>query len=233
MDDQMERWTVTAFDDASARIALPPRERWLPTDRRAPTSISTLALTFAVVAAIAVALWLVADGRIIPATSSARPTPTGLIRLAPGGTEAQTWGKVWSVSQGATVLRPVQTFVWVHTSDTSYDVTTSSNGLHRYVVGYYGKDDFPSLPRPWSLLFIGEGSDVLPPQLGPGESSENVTVRGQTGRLITAPDKSVRVVWNENGIRYTIQAKLGITASDVLGIAESLAPVVDANGNTR
>jgi len=229
MDDKMERWTVTAFDDAAARIALPPRERWLPTDRRPRSSLPSTALSFALVAIVlAVALWLVADGRIVPAGPSAKPAPTNLIRLAPGGTEAQTWGAVWSRSMGATVLRPT----WLSEADLgpSYDVVTTSKGLYRYVVGYYPKIVFPSGPQPWHFLFIAEGSDVLTPRLGTGDSAEYVSVRGQTGQLITATNGEVRVVWMENGIRYTIQAGSGIPWSDVLRVAESMMRVVDADG---
>jgi hypothetical protein len=231
MDDRMERWTVTAFDDAAARIPLPPRERWLPRDRRGRTPFGAIALTAAAIALTIGAAWLVMDGRIVPAAPSARPAPSGLIPLAPGGTEAQTWGKVWSVTTGATVLRP--TWLPIADSDTSYSVETGSRGLHRYVVGYYPKNVFPPGPRPFRLLFIAEGPDVLPPTRGPGETSEDVTVRGQSGRLLTATDGAPRVIWTEDGIRYTIQAVAGISASDVLRIAESLKTVTDADGTTR
>jgi hypothetical protein len=229
MDDKMERWTVTAFDDAAARIALPPRDRWLPADRRSRSSLLLTQLTFALVAMVlGVALWLVADGRVVPASSSAKPAPSNVIRLVPGGTEAQTWGGVWSRSMGATVLRPS----WLPETDLSpsYDVVTTSKGLYRYMVGYYPKIVFPAGPQPWHFLFIAEGAEVLPPRLGPGDSAENVNVRGQTGQLITATDGEVRVVWMENGIRYTIQAGSGIPASYVLRVADSLVRVVDSDG---
>jgi hypothetical protein len=232
MDDKMERWTVTSFDDAAARIALPPRERWLPMDRRSRSSLPAMVLTASAIAlTLGLALWLVVDGRIVPAAPSAKPTPSNLIRLAPGGSEAQTWGGVWSRSQGATVLRPT----WLPFTDfnPSYDVVTTSRGLYRYLVGYYPKNVFPDGPRPWHLLFIAEGPDVLKPQHGIGESSANVTVRGQTGELITATDGGLRVMWMENDIRYTIQAAVGISGTDVLRVAESLVPVVDGDGNTR
>ena len=231
MDDKMERWTVTSFDDAAARIALPPRERWLPVDRRTRTSLPALVFTAAVVAlTVGMALWLVAGGRIVPAAPSAKPAPSNVIPLTPGGTEAQTWGKVWSV-QDATVLRP--TWVPVTNFDTSYSVVTAGRGLYRYVVGYYPKNVFPPGPRPWHLLFIAEGPGVLKPQPGAGESSVNVAVRGQAGELITATDGGLRVVWMENDIRYTIQAEVGIRADDLLRVAESLVPVVDGEGRTR
>jgi hypothetical protein len=232
MDEKMEQRTVTSFDDAAARIALPPRARWLPVHRRSKSSLPAMVLTAAAIVLTAgVALWLVADGRIVPAAPSAKPAPSNLIRLAPGGSEAQTWGKVWSLSQGATVLRP--TWVPVGDFNPSYDVVTSSRGLYRYLVGYYPKNVFPDGPRPWHLLFIAEGPDVLKPQHGIGEAGANVTVRGQTGELITATDGGFRVVWMENDIRYTIQAETGISASDLLRVAESLVPVVDGDGSTR
>jgi hypothetical protein len=229
MDDNMERWTVTAFDDAVARINLPPRERWLPSDRRTRSWLPALAISAAVVAMlVGAALWLVADGRFVPASPSAKPAPSNLIRLVPGGTEAQTWGGVWSRSMGATVLRPT----WLPETDldASYDVVTSSRGLFRYVVGYYPKNAFPPGPRPWRFLFIAEGTDVLPARLGTGESAVFINTRGQTGQLITATDGARRVIWIENGIIYTIQAAPSIPASDVLRVAESLMPVVDADG---
>lgn len=232
MDDKMERWTVTAFDDAAARITLPPRERWLPADRRPRSSWLAMAMTAAAVAlVVGIALWLVADGRIVPASPSAKPTPSNLIRLAPGGTEAQTWGGVWSRSLGATVLRPT----WLPETDldVSYDVVTTSNGLYRYIVGYYPKNAFPPGPRPWRFLFIGEGPDVLKSRPGAGESVVNVTVRGMAGEMITATDGGFRLVWMEGDFRYTIQAATGIPANDVLRSAESLVKVIDADGKFR
>jgi hypothetical protein len=233
MDDRLERWTVMAFDDAAARIALPPREHWLPAQRRSSTSLATVALTAAVLAlAVGAALWLVSDDRLVPAAPSAKPTPANLIRLAPGGTEAQTWGKVFSVSMGATVLRP--TWLPVTDLDSSYDVMTTSRGLYRYVVGYYPKNVFPPGPRPPHLLFIAEGPDVLKARPAAGDSVVTVTLRGGlTGDLITASDGEQRVIWMENDIRYTIQAAVGIPAADVLRIAESLAVVIDPDGTTR
>jgi hypothetical protein len=229
MDEKMERWTVTAFDDAAARITLPPRERWLPTDRHPRSSWLAMAMTAAVVAlVIGTALWLGADGRIVPAAPSAKPTPSNLIRLAPGGTEAQTWGKVWTGSLGAAVLRP--TWLPISSSDVREDVTVRAGRLYRYVVGYYSQTIFPPDPRSLQLLFIGEGPDVLKGRPGAGESFVSVTVRGQAGELVTANDGGFRVVWMEGDIRYTIQAVSGIPASDVLRVAEGLLRVVDPDG---
>src|SRR5687768_18596752 len=105
MDDRMERWTVTSFDDAAARITLPPRERWIPPDRRAKASLPALLLTAVAVAlTVGIALWLVAEGRIVPAAPSAKPATSSMIPLTPGASESETRGKVWSVPQGATFL---------------------------------------------------------------------------------------------------------------------------------
>jgi hypothetical protein len=232
MDDKMEGWTVTSFDDAAARITLPPRERWLPADRRAKASLPALVLTAAAVAlTVGIALWLVADGRIVPAAPSAKPAPPSMIPLTPGASEAETWGKVWSVSQGATVLRP--SWLPLTDLDTSMDVVTTSRGLYRYFVIYHPKNQFTPGVRPWRFMFIAEGPDVVKSLPGIGESSASVTVRGQTGQMITGSDGALRVVWMENDIRYTIQAAVGIPAGDLLRVAESLMPVVDGDGNTR
>lgn len=228
MDDRMERWTVTAFDDASALIALPPRERWLPADPRPTSRLRALALTAGVLALLfGVASWLVAEGRLVPAAP--QPTPAGALPLVRGTSEPQTWGTVWSSSLGAAALRP--TWLPISNSVAGSNVTTSAGRLHRYSVGYYAEPLFG--PRSIPLLFLGEGPDALPSRLGPGEHQADVTVRGQSGKLITGDDGAqfpIRVTWIEGGIRYTINAAKGISAGDLLRVAESLRPVVDANG---
>ena len=86
MDDKLELWTVTTFDDAAALIALPPHERWVPADRRQRSSAPLAALAAALVVFVfGAAVWLVADGRLVPAAPSAKPAPSNVIRLAPGG----------------------------------------------------------------------------------------------------------------------------------------------------
>jgi hypothetical protein len=231
MDDKMERWTVTSFDDAVARITLPPRERWLPAGRRAKASLPVLVLTAAaILLTVGIALWLIEDSRIVPAAPSATPAAPTMIPLTPGASEAETWGKVWSVTQGVTVLRP--SWLPLTDFDTSLTVVTTSRGLYHYFVSYHPKNVFTPGVRPSHFMFIAEGPDVPKTLPGFGESSASVTVRGQTGQLITASDGGLRVVWMENDIRYTVQAAVSIAAGDVLRVAESLRPVVDVEGNT-
>jgi hypothetical protein len=231
MDERMERWLVTTFDDAVAQVALPPRAAWLP--KRAERRGHGWLMTFAAVAVIFVTgavLGGLAGRDAFRAAAPAKPSsPTAT--LVPGGSESETWGKVWSVSMGATVLRPT----WLPPLDaaTSYDVATSSNGLSRYIVAYSARSPVPPGPRPAVVVFIAEGPDIRAPVLARGESSENILIRGQEGRFITATDGTPRIIWTENGIRYTVQLGTGVPPETIFRIVSSLAPVVDAQGNTR
>ena len=229
MNDDLELWTVRAFDDAAARVPMPARERWVPEHARSdgrPLSFAFVAVVAAI--ALGTALVLAQQGRIVPAFGP-KPTPSGYV-LLPGGTDAATWGTVWSLARGAQVLRPT----WLPIQgDALYDVVTTDAGLNRYYVGYARSEGiiFPSRTIP---LFLSAESLTIPaPRLGPGEHRDDVVVRGHDATLITAADGGVRVVWVEGDLRYTIQAQSGITREDLMRVAESLSPVVDAAGNVR
>src|SRR5205823_1040706 len=106
MDDEMQLWTVRAFDDASALVPLPPRERWIPKDVRPErTTPALMAVAIAILLAFGLALWFGFSDRLVPA-SSAKPIPPGGMVLVPGSSESSTWGGVYEHSLGATVLRP-------------------------------------------------------------------------------------------------------------------------------
>jgi len=224
MDDEMEIWTVRAFDDASARVALPPRERWVPTKIRRYDAAPVLAAAIAVLVVFGVAWWLGSGGRFVPA-ASAKPTPPGMI-LLPGSSESSTWGGVYERSFGATVLRP--TWLPFAVEKTNSSVATAGRFIN-YGVGYV-TNDYQS-----QLFFLAESTDYPPSQLGPGENSTDVTVRGgRDARLITAADGRPRVIWTENEVRYTVQAvSTAISATDLLRVVELLAPVVSTSGATR
>jgi uncharacterized protein DUF4367 len=144
--------------------------------------------------------------------------------MTPGGSESETWGKVWSSSDHAAVLRPTWLPFTIDVTKTNYHVETSGRGLTRYLVLYTRA----SGPAP-QLLFMAEGPDVIAGQRGPDESRDDVVVRGQGAQLLTSPDGTSRVVWSEGGIRYTVQG-FQLTRGELLKIVESLMPVLDANG---
>jgi hypothetical protein len=227
MDDEMEIWTVRAFDDAAARVALPPPDRWVPTKvQRSDAAPVLAAAAVALLMVLGVAWWLGSGDRFIPA-SSEKPIPPGGMVLVPGSSEASTWGGVYEHSLGATVLRP--TWLPFEVEKTNSSVVTGGRFIN-YGVGYVTNDFQPQ------LFFLAEAPDVNPPsQLAPGEHSMDVTVRGgRDGRLITAADGKPRVIWTENDVRYTVQAvSTKISAADLLRVVEGLAPVVSTSGAIR
>ena len=228
MDDEMQLWTVRAFDDASALVPLPPRERWIPKDVRPQRATPVLvAAAIAILLALGVALWVGFGDRLVPA-SSAKPIPPGGMVLVPGSSESSTWGGVYERSLGATVLRP--TWLPFEVEKTNSSVVTGGRFLS-YAVGYVTNDYKSS-----QLFFIAEAPDATgPPRLGPGEHSTDITVRsGRDARLIAAADGTPRVIWTENEVRYTVQAvSTAISTADLLRIVDGLAPVVNVSGAFR
>jgi hypothetical protein len=224
MNDEMEIWTVRAFDDASARVGLPPPERWVPTEVEREHAAPVLAAaTIAVLLALGVIVWRGVGDRLVPA-STPKPTASGLL-LVPGASEDSTWGGVYEHSLGATVLRP--TWLPFTVEKTNSSLLTGGRFIN-YGVGYVTNDYKPL------LIFLAESLDQTPSQLAPGEHATDVTVRGHDARLITAPDGRPRVIWTENDVRYTVQAvSSAISAGDLLRIVEGLAAVVSPSGATR
>ena len=225
-NDEMQLWTVRAFDDASARVALPPRDRWVPAEVQRERAAPVLAAaTIAILVAFGVALWLGFSDRLVPA-SSAKPIPPGGMVLLPGSSESSTWGGVYEHSLGATVLRP--TWLPFDVEKTNSSVLTGGRFIN-YGVGYVTNDYQPE------LFLLAEALDTPAPVLGPGEHSTDVTVRGgRDARLITAPDGRPRVIWTESEVRYTVQAvSTTISQADLVRIVEELAPVVNTSGAVR
>jgi len=224
MDADLQLWTVRAFDDASARIAVPARERWVPQGPRGSRSDLRVVALVAVAAAVAFGVVLLSGlaERSVPAAP--RPTPSGYV-LVPGGSEAETWGTVWSSSGHAAVLRP--TWLPFPVEVTTYSVETSSRGLARYLVGYVRATD-----RTYQLLLIAEGPDILQGRRGPGEGTDDVVVRGTAAQLFTSPDGTLRVVWTEGDLRYTVQSA-DLNQATLIKVADSLTPVLDSNGSVR
>ena len=226
MDDELQLWTVRAFDDASSRIALPPRERWIPTESRRPAvlPIGLIAAAAAAAVILAVALASGIPGRIVPAAP--RTTPSLLV-LVPSESEGQAWGKAYSVSVGSPVLRP--TWLPFVPEVTNYSIQTGSSGLVEYVVGYITARD-----RVPQMLFV---ADRMPnpshyARLATGETMRTVTVRGFEGQLVTGTDGALRLVWSEADLTYTVQAAPGISDTDLMRVVDSLRRVTSDTGAT-
>jgi hypothetical protein len=75
MDEDLQLWTVRAFDDASARVALPPVERWVPQDRAKEFRLTAFAV---IAAALLVGVVLVSGvtDRVVPAGRGRRRRDT-------------------------------------------------------------------------------------------------------------------------------------------------------------
>lgn len=226
MDEDLQLWTVRAFDDASARVPLPPRDRWVATEvqRDHPGPVLAVA-ALAIVLALGIALWLGFGDRLVPA-SSAKPIPAGGMLLLPGSSESSTWGGVYEHSLGATVLRP--TWLPFAVEKTNSSVLTGGRFIN-YGVGYVTND------YQMQLFFLAESLDTAAPRLAPGDHSTDVTVRGGIdAQLITAADGKPRVIWTENEVRYTVQAlSTKISEADLLRVVDGLAAVVSPSGATR
>jgi hypothetical protein len=65
MDEDLQLWTVRAFDDAADRVTLPSRERWIPA-ARGPSrrDFPIFAVVVAGLVLLGIALWAAVPGRI-------------------------------------------------------------------------------------------------------------------------------------------------------------------------
>jgi len=234
MDLELERWIVIAIDDAAARVPLPPLERRLPPIRQWPRRSPVGLFAAAVLVLIAATLLIsVGASRVLPAAPGPTPRPAGDV-LLPGGTESQTWGRVWVEANGFTVLRPTTLPDWgpgAGANGVVYHVTIRGSEATAYQLAYFDRE--ASRPVPPRILFMAERADAPPPRTAAGEQVSEVSVRGERAQLITGTDRSVRLIWTEAGFRYWVQAQPGTAAGELLRSAESLRPVVDAEGNTR
>ena len=234
MNEELERWAVRAFAEAAPRIPLPHRDRWIPEKlTRAGERLGAM-LALAGVAALLVAVAVV--------SGSAPPTGLGGQKtLPPTATpiwdltqlpESAQWGRVWSVSNGAAVLRPT----WLPKSEdeyhASFSLTVSTSGFSNYGVSFYERRPSSSPGTiVWNIEFLGD----MAPGRGVqqfGTLPESLTIRGQPAELYGNGSPGWTLVWNEYPYRYAIQA-FAVSREDLLRIAESLAPVIDDAGRTN
>jgi len=232
MDEDLQLWTVRAFDDAAARVALPARHRWIPRERtRAGGSGAILALA-GVAALVLGAVLIFAGPRTgVGAPKSRAPTPYPTLDLTqlPG---AAQWGSIWSVSNGFPVLRPT----WLPKREGEYEVSSANlpatSGISHYSVTY---GERPSSPGETirhidflanRLPFQGRGYHDF------GTLTETLTIRGQAAEVyFNGSEEGWTLVWNEYSYWYAIEA-FGVSREELLRIAESLAPVIDDTGRT-
>jgi DNA-directed RNA polymerase specialized sigma24 family protein len=231
--EELERWSAHDFDDAAAQVTLPPRERWIP---RVRTRTGTkVAATLALAALVLVGIVLVFAEPSRRAVGELPTTPSPTFSRNDSGTplptEAEVWGGIWSEAKGVAVLRPT----WLPRSTDGYHVYpgvgTSRDGFFHYDVSYYDLHSVAGTTV-WFDVFAdsleGPGGGLI--QLG--GAPETVTVRGRAATLTGNGSPGWVLVWSEGNFRYAIQA-FAVSREDLLRIADSLAPVVDATGKTR
>ncbi len=233
-NEELDLWIIRQFGDAAGRVALPPRERWIP---RVRTRTGTkVAATLALAALLLVGIVLIAEPSRravgeLPTTPS--PTFSRNDSGTPLPTETEIWGGLWSRANGVAVLRPT----WLPKSKDEYEVHpgvgTSRDGSFSYLVSY--DDALRSIPRTtvWNVLFAADSLEGPSRSVMFGDVLEVLTIRGHAAELTgNSALPGWVLVWSEGNYRYTIQA-FAVTREDLLRIADSLAPVVDGAGKTR
>jgi hypothetical protein len=145
--------------------------------------------------------------------------------------EAEAWGGIWSLANGAAVLRPT----WLPKSKDEYqilpDFGTSRDALSFYSFLYVEVHSVQG-KTVWNVEFLAESLDG--PRRGLqqfGGAAEAVQVRGHAAELFGNGSPGWTLVWNEGNYRYAIQA-FGVRREDLVAITDSLAPVIDDMGRT-
>jgi hypothetical protein len=231
MDEDLQVWTVRAFDDASARVALPTRERWIPVDRKgARSDLPVFAAVGAGLVVLAIALWATVPGPIDVGAPKATPTVAPTLSRIVSSSEAESgaWGTAWTHAAGATVLRPT----WlpeIPGQRIGSSIVTSSLGLESYSISYAPLEQGFD-PRLRQAIFILERPDAPKPSaIQDGGAPESVTVQGHPAELVGNGSGALQLSWMQGGYRYAIQSAQ-LTRAELLRIAESLTPVVAADG---
>jgi RNA polymerase sigma factor (sigma-70 family) len=233
MSEALEPWTIREFDDASAQVTLPPRDRWIPRGRPRTGTKVAAALTLAALVLVGIILVFAGPSRIGVAEPLTTPSPTFSRNDSgtPLPTEAEAWGGIWSQANGVAVLRPT----WLPKSKDEYQVSPgigiSRDGFFNYGVSYYELRSVPGTTV-WHVDFLADsletqGRGLI--QLGGGP--ETVTIRGHAAELTGNGSPGWVVVWSEGNYRYAIQA-FAVSREDLLRIADSLAQVIDDTGRT-
>jgi RNA polymerase sigma factor (sigma-70 family) len=232
-NEELEPLSIRVFDDASAQVPLPPRDRWIPRTRTRPGTKVAATLTFAALVLVGIVFVFAEPSRIGVGGPAKTPSPT-FSRNDSGTalpTEAEVWGGIWARANTVAVLRPT----WLPKSKDEYQIDpgvgTSRDGSFNYGVSYYELQS-PSGTTVWHVDFLADSLESAGGGLikfgGPPEA---VTIRGQAAELTGSGSPGWVLVWNEGNYRYAIQA-FAVSREDLLRIADSLAPVIDDTGRT-
>jgi DNA-directed RNA polymerase specialized sigma24 family protein len=233
MSEALEIWTIREFDDAAARVTLPPRDRWIPRGRTRTGTKVAAALALAALVLVGIVLVFAEPSRMGVREPRATPSPTFSRNDSgtPLPTEAEIWGGIWTQANGIAVLRPT----WLPKSNDEYHVFpeggTSRDGFFYYGVSYYELRSDPGTTV-WMEFFADSLETTGGAFIHFGGVPETVTIRGHAAELTGNGSPGWVLVWSEGNYRYAIQA-FGVSREDLVRIADSLAPVVDDAGTTR
>jgi hypothetical protein len=146
-------------------------------------------------------------------------------------TEAEAWGAIWSQTHATAVLRPT----WLPRRRDDYQLSSATGAPNdaslRYSVTYVELRSVPG-STVWNVEFLADPLEE--PRRGLqefGGAAQDVKIRGGAGELFGNGSPGWTLAWIEGNYRYAIQA-FGVSREDLLRIADSLAPVVDASGRT-
>jgi len=232
-DEELVLLTMREFDDASARVTLPPRDRWIPRERTRTGTKVAATLAFAALVLVGIVFVFAEPSRIGVGGPAKTPSPT-FSRNDSGTalpTEAGAWGRIWARANGVAVLRPT----WLPKSKDEYQIDpgvgASRDGVFNYGVSYYELHS-PSGTTVWHVDFLADSLESAGGGLIQfGGPPETVTIRGHAAELTGSGSPGWVLVWNEGSYRYAIQA-FAVSREDLLRIADSLAPVIDDTGRT-
>jgi RNA polymerase sigma-70 factor (ECF subfamily) len=232
-NEELELRSTGEFDDASARVTLPPRDRWIPRGRTSTGTKVAAILALAALVLVGIVLVFTEPSRMGVVESPKTPAPTFSRNDSgtPLPTEAEVWGGIWSQANGIAVLRPT----WLPKSKDEYHVFpeggTSRDGFFSYGVSYYELRSALGTVV-WRVEFLADSLEI--PSTGLfqfGGLAETVTIRGHAAALTGNGSPGWVLVWSEGSYRYAVQA-FAISREDLLRIANSLAPVIDDTGRT-
>jgi hypothetical protein len=175
---------------------------------------------------------LVISGVQERASTAPRVTPTAtpiedITRLS----EDAKWGRVWSLTGGAVVLRPQWLPPQVDAYDTSFSVLPTPSMLYRFSYYVHERTQPGRVVRSVEVVAAQDISNLGMVVLeGPGES---VTIRSAPAQVIGRNDiPAWEISWSELGHVYGIQA-FGFSRDELLRIAASMARVRDDMGRVQ